>query len=269
MRNKESLIMKRFLCLSVFVALTLTGNATFAADECTKITATGHPQYPVIAYKDGDNIVGAAPTLVETIAKQINVPLESKAMGTWEEAQQAAFDGKADMIFGLYYTDERAKYLDYVQPAFTYDDVAIFVTKGKEFPFKDKNDLIGKKGATNQGESWGMDFDAFIKDKLDVTRTAGIDAAFKDLLDGKVDYVIASYYPGLAEAAKEGLKDQVVALNQAVVSNEMFVAFSKKSPCKSLADKFGQGITELTTDGSYDKMLVQAEKDWEGSQARK
>ena len=190
-------------------------------------------------------------------------------MGTWEEAQQAAFDGKADMIFGLYYTDERAKYLDYVQPAFTYDDVAIFVTKGKEFPFKDKNDLIGKKGATNQGESWGMDFDAFIKDKLDVTRTAGIDAAFKDLLDGKVDYVIASYYPGLAEAAKEGLKDQVVALNQAVVSNEMFVAFSKKSTCKSLADKFGQGITELTTDGSYDKMLVQAEKDWEGSQARK
>jgi hypothetical protein len=76
MRNKESLIMKRFLCLSVFVALTLTGNATFAADECAKITATGHPQYPVIAYKDGDNIVGAAATLVETIAKKLNVPLK-------------------------------------------------------------------------------------------------------------------------------------------------------------------------------------------------
>ena len=79
--------MKRFLCLSVFAALTLTGNAAFAADECTKITATGHPQYPAIAYRDGDNIVGAAPMLVETIAKQINVPLESKYMGTWEEAQ--------------------------------------------------------------------------------------------------------------------------------------------------------------------------------------
>ena len=162
--------MKRILCLSVFVALTLTGNATFAADECTKITATGHPQYPAIAYKDGDNIVGAAPTLVETIAKQLNVPLESKYMGTWEEAQQAAFDGKADMIFGIYFNDERAKYLDYVQPAFTFDDVAVFVAKGKDFPFTDKNDLIGKKGVTNQGESYGTDFDAFMKDKLDVTR---------------------------------------------------------------------------------------------------
>ena len=98
--------MKRRLCLSVFLALTLTGTAAFAADECTKITATGHRYYPVIAYRDGDNIVGAAPALVETIAKQINVPLESKYMGTWEEAQAAARDGKADMIFGLYYNDE-------------------------------------------------------------------------------------------------------------------------------------------------------------------
>ena len=55
--------MKRFLGLTVFAALTLTGNATFAADTCTKIVATGHPQYPAIAYKEGDNIAGAAPPL--------------------------------------------------------------------------------------------------------------------------------------------------------------------------------------------------------------
>ena len=258
--------MKRFLCLGVFVALSLTGNAAFAADECTKITATGHPQYPVIAYKDGDNIVGAAPTLVETIAKQINVPLESKYMGTWEEAQQAAFDGKADMIFGIYYTDERAKYLDYVQPAFTFDDVAIFVVKGKEFPFTGENDLIGKKGVTNQGESYGNEFDAFMKEKLEVARAGGIDAAFKDLLDGKADYLIAGYYPGLAEAAREGVKDKVVALNQALITEEMFVAFSKKSPCRSLADKFGQGITELTTNDSFDHMMDEATTTWDNAQ---
>jgi polar amino acid transport system substrate-binding protein len=255
--------MKRILCLSVFAALTLAGNATFAADECTKIVATGHPQYPAIAYKDGDNIAGAAPMLVEAIAKTLKVPLESKYMGTWEAAQAAARDGKADMIFGIYYNDERATYLDYVQPAFTFDDVAVFVVKGKEFPFTDKNDLIGKKGITNQGESYGNDFDAFMKDKLDVARADGIDDAFKDLLAGKADYLIAGYYPGLAEAAKDGLKDKVVALNQALLSQEMFVAFSKKSPCRSLAGKFGQGITELTTDDSYDKILVEAQKAWE------
>lgn len=255
--------MKRFLRLTVLSALMLTGNAAFAQDECTKIAATGHPAYPVIAYKDGDSIVGAAPTLVETIAKQINMPLESKYTGTWEEAQAAARDGKVDMIFGIYYNDERATYLDYVQPAFTFDDVAIFVVKGKEFPFSGQDDLIGKKGVTNQGESYGNEFDAFMKDKLDVARANGIDAAFKDLLDGKADYLIAGYFPGLAEAAKEGNKDKVVALNQALLSQEMFVAFSKKSPCRSLASKFGEGITELTTNDSYDQILAEAQKAWE------
>ena len=128
--------MKRFLGLTVFAALTLTGNATFAADTCTKIVATGHPQYPAIAYKEGDNIAGAAPTLVAAIAKSLNIPLELKYMGSWEEAQAAARDGKADMIFGIYYNDERAKYLDYVKPAFMFDDVAVFVVKGKDSPLR-------------------------------------------------------------------------------------------------------------------------------------
>ena len=42
-----------------------------------------------------------------------------------------------------------------------------------------------------------------MKEKLDVARANGIDAAFKDLIDGKADYLIAGYYPGLAEAARE------------------------------------------------------------------
>jgi len=255
--------MKRILSLSLFAALTLAGTAAFAEDTCTKITATGHPQYPAIAYKDGDTIAGAAPMLVETIAKDLKVPLESKYMGTWGEAQAAARDGKADMIFGIYYNDERAKYLDYVQPAFMYDEVVVFVAKDKPFTYKDENDLIGKKGVTNQGESFGNDFDAFIKDKLNVTRVNGIDAAFKDLLAGNADYLIAGYYSGLAEAAKDGIKDKVEALSPAIIEAEMFVAFSKKSPCKSLAPKFGQEITEMTTDGRFDTMLQDATTTWD------
>ena len=258
--------MKRFLCLSMFVALTLMSNAAFAADECTKITATGHRYYPAIAYKDGDKIVGAAPTLVETIAKQLNVPLESKYMGSWEEAQAAARDGKADMIFGIYYNDERATYLDYVQPAFTFDDVAIFVVKGQRVPLYRQERLDRQKGRYQPGESYGNEFDAFMKEKLDVARANGIDAAMKDLIDGKADYLIAGYYPGLAEAAREGVKDKVVALNQALISQEMFVAFSKKSPCRSLVEKFGQGITDLTTNGSFDHMMDDATTAWDNAQ---
>jgi len=258
--------MKRILCLSVSVALSLICTAAFAEDACTKITATGHPQYPAIAYKDGDNIAGAAPMLVGAIAKDLKIPLESKYMGTWAEAQAAARDGKADMIFGIYYNDERATYLDYVQPAFMFDEVVIFVAKDKSFAYKGQDDLIGKKGVTNEGESYGTDFDAFIKDKLTVARADGIDAAFRELLAGNADYLIAGYYSGLAEAAKDGVKDQVEALSPTILEAEMFIAFSKKSPCRSLAPGFSQGITEMTTDGRFDTILQDATTAWEAAQ---
>ncbi len=255
--------MKRFLCMSAFFALVLTGNATFAADECTKLIATGHPEYPIIAFRDGDKIVGAAAALVETIAKKLNVPLESKYTGTWADAQAATRDGKADIIFGIYHNEKRAKYLDYVEPAFMFDDVAIFVAKGKEFPFTSKDDLIGKKGLTNEGESYGDAFDAFIKDKLNVTRTDGITTALKDLVDGKADYVIAAYHPGLVEAVKAGLEDKIEVLDQSLLTSEMFVAFSKKSSCLSLIEGFSNGITELTTDGSFETMEKEAQAAWD------
>ena len=261
--------MKRFFCLSLIAGLTLTCTTAFAADDCASITATGHPQYPVIAYKEGDAIAGAAPALVGAVAKDINVPLQPKYMGTWAEAQAAARDGKADMIFGIYYNEERAAYLDYVQPAFIFDPVVVFVAKGKSFKFASQDDLVGKKGVTNQGESYGTEFDTFMKDKLDVARADGIDDAFKVLLDGKADYLIAGYYPGLAEAAVAGVKDKIEALDPALLTAEMFVAFSKKSPCRGLASKFGEGITAMTTDGRFNTMLTDAISAWDAAQKKK
>ena len=47
---------------------------------------------------------------------KLNVPLEVEIHGDLGGRATAAFDGKADMIFGIYYNDERAKYLD-LRPA--------------------------------------------------------------------------------------------------------------------------------------------------------
>ena len=85
-------------------------------------------------------------------------------------------------------------------------------------------------------------------------------------LAGKADYLIAGYYSGLAEAAKAGVKDQVEPLSPAILEAEMFVAFSKKSPCRSLAPGFSQGITEMTTNGSFDTMLQDATSAWDAAQ---
>ena len=93
--------MKRFLCMGAFVVVALTGNATFAAYECAKITATGQPQYPVIAYEDGDNIAGAAPMLVngqiegELHCTSLIISQKAHVVGT-TRAEKVVVDGKVE-----------------------------------------------------------------------------------------------------------------------------------------------------------------------------
>ena len=55
---------------------------------------------------------------------------------------------------------------------------------------------------TNKGESYGTEFDAFMKDKLDVARAEGINDAFKALLDAAPTYPIAGDLPGAPRRRK-------------------------------------------------------------------
>lgn len=246
-------------------ALALASQPALAAGECTKLTITGHPEYAPIAYRDGGRIAGAAPNLVEAIAAELNVPVESKDTGSWADAQAATRDGAADIIFGIYFNDERATYLDYVKPAFMVDPVVVLVAKGKAFPFAGRDDLVGKKGVTNKGESYGIEFDAFMDEHLSVTRSDGVDAAFGALLAGNADYMIVGLYPGIAEATVVGLQDKLEPLSPSLLAADMFVAFSKKSPCLSLMGSFSTAIAEMSAGGRYAAMLDDATKVWEQS----
>jgi len=255
--------MKGSVCLSLLIATTFTACVARADETCTRIVATGHPDYPIMAFKRGDRIKGAAPLLIAEIATELKVPFDSKYMGSWSEAQSATREGNADMIIGVYYNDERAQYLEYVEPPFAYDPVQVFVANDDPFEFKGQDDLIGKKGVANEGESFGTTFDAFLKDKLTVTRVDGLPAAFDALLSGDADYVVAAYYPVTAELVRLQLDDKIQPLEPELFSEELFVAFSKKSPCVALSPKFGKGITELTEDGRFREIARDALGEWE------
>jgi polar amino acid transport system substrate-binding protein len=255
--------MKRSVCLGLLIAITFLVCVARADETCTKVVATGHPDYPVMAFRGEDRIDGAAPLLVGEIAEEIGIPFEAVYMGSWSKAQSATREGKADMIIGVYFNDERARYLEYVEPPFAYDPVQVFVANDEPFEFKGQDDLIGKRGVANEGESFGTTFDAFIQEKLTVRRVDGLPAAFDALLSGDADYVIAAYYPGIAELARLGLDDKIEPLEPELFSEELFVAFSKRSPCVALSPKFGKGITEMTEGGRFRELVRDALTEWD------
>jgi polar amino acid transport system substrate-binding protein len=259
--------MKVLLRATLLAALIASPASAFAqAAACRSLTITGHPEYPPIGYKEGERIVGAGATLVERIAGELKIPVQSKYTGSWAEAQAAARDGKVDIIFGIYFNDERAAYLDYVRPAFLIDPVVVMVPKGKTFAFGGRQDLVGKKGVTNAGESYGSDFDGFMAQKLAVARSNGTGEAFKDLLSGKADYMIVGLYPGLAAAAQAGVKNQVEPLKTQLLKADMFIAFSNKSPCLSQVEAFGRKVDAMRRNGTIKTILQDATKKWDSTQ---
>lgn len=268
--------MKKWFTYAAGTAIALCGTAAFAQEpdsvsgsglSCDRVVITGHPEYAPIAYRDGDRIVGAAPTVVEDILRFLGLPVESRYTGSWADAQLAAREGQVDIIFGIYYNDERAEYLEYVQPPMLLDPVVAVTAEAGVFSFAGRQDLVGKRGITNEGESYGDEFDAFMAANLAVARSAGVDAGFATLLSGGADYLLIGLYPGLAEASRLGVKDRVVALEPALLAEGMYVAFSKRSPCQHLIPAVAAALEALQLAGRIDAALGEATQIWDARYA--
>jgi polar amino acid transport system substrate-binding protein len=256
-----------WLSLPVLAFMMLVGSSLAVAvapaqaqPVCPTLVITGHPAYPPVAWAAQGKIVGAAPSLVSGIAARLGVKdVMSKDYGSWEDAQAAVRNGEADVIFGIYKNDERATYLDYSEPSFMTDPVAIVVRKGAGFTFGEWNDLKGPKGVTNAGESYGDKFDAFMAKELTVARAAGVEKAFAALLAGQADYMIIGLYPGRKEAKSLRIDDKIEFLPKELLSSAMYVAFSRRSKCAALRAGFATEIEAAVDNGTVRKLLEAAE----------
>jgi len=252
--------MKRLLVplLALWIAPML---AHAAESTCSSLVITGHPAYPPVAWASDGKIVGAGPKLVASIARKLGVKkVTSKSFGSWEKAQMAAKAGQADIILGIYKNDERMTYLDYIDPPFMVDPVAVAVRKGESFPYQHWDSLKGKKGVTNAGESYGNKLDAFIASDLTVARVPGVGKAFEALLDKQADYLIIGLYPGQNEARLRGIAGKIEFLPKELVTSDMYVAFSKQSKCAAkLRTGFAANTKAAVEKGKVKQLLDAAQ----------
>lgn len=251
--------MKTLLALSV--SLMMLPVSAQADSTCPSLVMTGHPAYPPVAWSSQGKIVGAAPELVTSIALKHGVKeMTSKDFGSWEKAQEAARSGEADVIFGIYKNEERSTYLNYIDPPFMVDPVAVAVRKGGMFPYSKWDDLKGKQGVTNAGESYGTQFDAFMAKNLTVARAQGVGNVFEALLNKQADYVIIGLYPAKNEARLRGIASKLEFLPKDLLSSNMYIAFSKKSKCyASLSSGFAANIKTGVEQGKVKQLLDSAQ----------
>ncbi len=240
-----------------FAFLMLAANGAWSA-ECTKMMVSGNEEYPPNSWRDKQNpdkLIGAAIEVIEMAMKDTGVKVETKYMGTWKQFHDGAKRGSVDVMAGGYINDERKTYLEYVSPAYYMDPTVLFVKKGKAFPFSKKEDLVGRKGAQHIGESFGQDFDAYAKANLKIEHLQTNQLAFDRLLGGDVDYVLGGLYPLLAVAEIEGWRDRLEHLPKEVVSEGMYIAITKSSPCVKYKELLEKKIAQYVKDGTSQRLL--------------
>jgi polar amino acid transport system substrate-binding protein len=252
--------MKRIL---VFVAAAMCLMLSSTAGASETLIASGHPEYAPIMWKENNAIVGAGPEIVRLIFKDLNVTVKTPYVGDWDKVQQEAKEGRVDVLVGLYMTQDRKAFFEYSNP-YAKDPVVVFVAKGKAFPYDKWDDLIGKKGTTTVGDSFGQAFDKFLTEKLTVTRSEKVEENFSKLLKGRADYFIYAMYSGIFEADKLGLAKKVELLPKEVCVENWYIGISKKSPYVKYLPQINKKLDELINNGTVDRLIEKY-----GSQYRK
>jgi len=229
------------------------------------LVASGHPEWPPIMYQKDDKIVGAGPEIVAKVFGDLGVKVDSKYEGPWDVVQSKAKDGTVDVLVAAYKTAERETYMDYSIP-YTVDPVVLVTKKGKAFSYDNWNDLVGKKGVVTTGDSYGQDFDAFLKDKLTVQQVGTPAEAFALLGNGEADYFVYALYSAENYFFQQKVSDQFEIIPKYVSSENFYLTISKKSSFGSLLPQVNALLEKYKSDGTIDRIIENSKQSlWNGN----
>lgn len=224
------------------------------------LIVTGNPEAPPIVWENNGKLIGVGPEAATRILKNLQIPFLIKPTGTWDKVQKNAKNGRIDIIVSAYKNKDRLQYMEYSVP-YLKSPVIIVVKKGNTFSFNSWNDLVGRKGVANVGESFGENFDTFIRKKLDV-KYMPYKRAFKLMELGTADYLIVDLYPAIIYSKLLNVEDKVEFLDNPATVQQFHLTLSKKSSFLSLLPKINRQIVKMKEEGVFTRMVREQYKKW-------
>lgn len=214
----------------------LISNQGYTAD-CATLRAYGNPEYPPYLWRssrDPNALVGANADYLDQIANDTKIRVRMQYGGTWARVQEEARYGRVDLVAGAFLTEERKKYLHYIEPALANTRTLLWVRDKEPLSYAKWSDLKRLRGITVINNSFGQKFDIYAKKNLNIEAVASLRQAFEMLRNGRVRYLIYEEWPAQAYVQRHKIKN-VKALEPAVVEEPLFLAMAKKSPCATAA----------------------------------
>ncbi|WP_159084822.1 substrate-binding periplasmic protein [Dongshaea marina] len=226
-----------------------------AAVKCEQFTINGAQSWHPYSYFKNGNLGGPYMGLIADVTRAVMSELGVKVIAgkprPWKRLLKDLEFGQLDGLSGAYFTELRAKQFIY-SPAIGNDKISIFVKKGHEFNFQTLADLLGKKGLRPAGGSYGETFDKYAREHLLFIESNEDQRMASMLMRGRADYMVLAYHHGKKLLRQMGLEDKIVALKNPVTSNNVYLLFSRSSPCAELSDDFKETFNKMMENGKLD-----------------
>lgn len=239
------------LAVSTILAALLASPAVAAAQLVVQFDAANPP----FMFDKGGAAAGLYPAVFAEAFKRAELTVKLQAV-PWKRALAALDEGQVG-VGGIYQNAERLAKYDF-SPAIFEERIAIYVAAGQEAGGK-LEELFGKRVGVLRGWSYGDAFDAaaaagkITKEELEsdgqnLTKLAG----------GRLDAVLAIVESGDAQVKALKLEGKVKRRPGLLVTNPVYLAFSKGAGKKDVLAKLAQAVQAMKKDGSFDA-IVKAE----------
>ncbi|MFY9179267.1 MAG: transporter substrate-binding domain-containing protein [Venatoribacter sp.] len=241
---------------------------TYAAERCHQLQVSGTVEYPPFMWQSQQSkqsMDGALIELMSYLSAQSHIQLQVNYTGAWARTQAEMKIGSLDALAGIFYNEERARTMVFLEPPVAQSNARIWVKKGKNTSISSLEQLDKLQGATVIGFSLGQTFDEYAASHHNIARVRSIKQAFQMLDAGRIDFVAYEEQPGIAILnIMEIVPEHLEMLPYLISSEDVYLALAKNSPCNTAEVK--QQLQELLVKAKesnvIDAMLERAQQRW-------
>ena len=235
----------RNLPLGLVMLLLIFSTMIYGQDT---VSACGHHDYPPWNWKKDQKIVGVCAEVTEELFAKLGVKVDLSYIGPWKRCQKNIKTGQVDINICSFINQSRQHYSKFMTTPMGYNENAIFVKKGKEFPFNKWADLKKKIGIMMIGVSIGKDFDRFLDENTKITRVGSNRQVFGLLELDRADFAPYGRYSGRVMLQSLGLHHNFTDLPTPVVKGKLYISMSNKSKHLDLLSKIEMLMQQPTYD---------------------
>jgi polar amino acid transport system substrate-binding protein len=192
--------------------------------------------------------------ILDEISKKLNIKIQVRR-SPWARSLENIKTGESDIITGVAYTDERAEFIDYVEPSYYSVNPVFYVQKGKGHLIKNYSDLNSYSIGYSIKSAYFEPFNSDRKlKKVELSTEAQL---IKMLVLGRVDVIIGTN-PNLAyDLLQSGNSLKVEPVYYAPPkTTKLYIGLSKKSPLTTRKKDIEKVINNMLIENRIKKIMT-------------